>query len=125
MTALQAALQTSGEFKNLAATNPNSFAKTIFEALNIPFAQVQHINLKQIAAKDEIDRYHVAEQAASNAFQSGDFSAIANLQNVPDPLNADYEVTPAYLETLYAQLAKEYPGQPPAETALPPPSAPL
>jgi len=123
--ALQAALQTSGEFKRLAATNPNSFAKTIFNALNIPFAQVQHLNLKQIAAKDEMDRYHTALQASQNAFQSGDFSAIQGLASVPLPTNAEYEVTPTYLEQLYKTLAAQYPGLPPAEVAPTPPPPPL
>ena len=125
VTALDAALNLSGQFRNEAATNPNAFAKTIFSALNIPFAQVQHLNLKQIAAKDELDRYHVTSQAASNAFQSGDFSTIAPLSSVPDPLNADYDVSPKNLSELYNQLLQQYPGQPPSETALPPPPAPI
>lgn len=123
--ALDAALNLSGQYRTLAATNPNDFAKTIFEALNIPFAQVQHLNLKQIAAKDEIDRYHVASTAASNAWESGDFAAISGLSSVPDPQNPDYEVSPGYVQNLYNQLLQEYPGQAPSETAIPPPSAPI
>jgi hypothetical protein len=125
VTALDAALNLSGQYRNLAATNPNDFAKTIFEALEIPFAQVQHLNLKQIAAKDEIARYHVASTAASNAWQSGDFAAISGLSSVPDPENVDYQVSPGYLQNLYNNLLTEYPGQPPSETAVPPPPAPL
>jgi len=125
VSALDAALNLSGQYRNLAATNPNSFAKTIFSALNVPFAQVQHLNLKQIAAKTELDRYHVASQAAQNAFQTGDFSTIAPLSSVPDPQNADYEVSPKALSDLYNQLLQQYPGQAPAETAPPPPPAPI
>ena len=123
--ALDAALGLSAQYRQEAATNPNSFAKAIFESLNVPFAQVQHLNLKQIAAKNELDRYHVASQAASNAFDSGDFSAISGLSSVPDPLNTDWNVTPGYLQKLYNQLLQQYPGQPPSETALPPPPAPI
>ena len=125
VSALDAALNLSGQYRTLAAGNPNAFAKKIFEALNIPFAQVQHLNLKQIAAKDELDRYHVASTAASNAWQSGDFAAISGLSSVPDPQNPDYEVAPGYVQGLYNQLLQEYPGQAPSETAVPPPPAPL
>jgi hypothetical protein len=125
ISALDAALGISAQYRHLAATNPNSFAKAIFESLNVPFAQVQHLNLKQIAAKNELDRYQVAKQAATNAFDSGDFSAISGLSSVPDPLNSQWNVTPGYLQSLYNQLLTEYPGTPPSQTALPPPSAPL
>jgi hypothetical protein len=121
VSALDTALNLSGQYRKLASTNPNQFAKDIFGALNIPFLQVQHLNLKQIAAKDEIDRYHVASTAASNAFQSGNFSEIASLASVPDPENADYDISPAALSGLYNQLLQEYPGQAPSETATPPP----
>lgn len=121
VSALDTALNLSGQFRQLAATNPNQFAKDIFGALNIPFLQVQHLNLKQIAGKDEIDRYHVASTAATNAFQSGDFSQIANLASVPDPENADYNISPTDLSGLYNQLLQEFPGQAPSDTATPPP----
>jgi len=125
VSALDAALNLSGNYRQLAATNPNAFAKAIFQSLNMPFAQVQHLNLKQIAAKNELDRYQVAKQAATNAFDSGDFSAISGLSSVPDPLNADWNIAPGSLQALYNQLLTQYPGTPPSETALPPPTPPL
>ena len=125
VSALDAALGISAQYRQLAQRNPNGFAKAIFQSLNVPFAQVQHLNLKQIAAKNELDRYQVAKQAATNAFDSGDFSAISGLSSVPDPLNSQWDVTPGSLQALYNQLLTEYPGTPPSSTALPPPSAPL
>ena len=43
----------------------------------------------------------------------------------PDPRNADYETPVSDLEAMYNQLAKEYPGQAPADTATPLPSVHL
>lgn len=123
--ALVDGLTKAGQYRNEAVTNPNGFAKTIFESLNIPFAQVQHLNVKQIAAQTELDRYHVATSAATNAFQTGDFSSISSLSSVPDPQNLDYEVSPEYLSNLYNSLLQQYPGQAPVETAPPPPPAPI
>lgn len=104
------------------ATNPNSFWKSIFNDLNVPFAQVQKVNVKQIAATDAIARYEVAKSVASNAFSSGDFSSLAGYKTVPYPLNPDYEVTPAQLQAIYNQAAAEYPGQQPQNVLLPPPT---
>lgn len=122
VTALDAALDLSGQYRSLATKNPTQFAKTIFESLNIPFAQVQHMNLKALAAKGEVARYDVAKSAATNAFDTGDFSGLAGYASVPDPLNPDYEVTPAQLEAVYQQAAQAYPGLPPSETVVPPPT---
>jgi hypothetical protein len=119
VTALDAALGLSSQYRNQLKSNPNSFAKTIFGALNVPFAQVQHLNLKQIAATQEIDRYQVARQAAEQAFQTGQFGGLAGYGPVPDPLQADYNISPAQLAALYQSSLARMPGIPPSE-ALPP-----
>jgi hypothetical protein len=95
-------------------------AKALFQALNIPFAQVQHLNLQQIAAKHEVDRYQQAKNDALNAWQSGDFSKLNQYPGtVPDPLNAGYNITPKQLEAQYAAALKRYPSLPPSETVAP------
>ena len=114
LTTLDAALGLSQQYRNLQRDSPAAFTKLIFESLNIPFAQVQHINLKQIAAQQEIDRYTAASQAAQNAFQSGNFSALGNVASVPNPLQTDYNLAPADLEALYNQTLKQT-GLPPSE----------
>ena len=121
--ALSSALDAAGNARQLA-NNPNAFYKNVFESLNIPFAQVQKINVKQIAAKDEIARYEVAKQAASNAFSSGDFSLLQGYASVPNPLNPDYEISPKQLESVYNSALAEYPGQQPINVLLPPPTPP-
>jgi hypothetical protein len=114
LTTLDAALGLSAQYRNLQRSNPASFTKLIFESLNIPFAQVQHINLKQIAAQQEISRYQTASQAAQAAFQSGQFGGLGNVASVPNPLQPDYNITPQDLEAIYTQtLAKT--GLPPSE----------
>jgi hypothetical protein len=122
---LDVALNLSGQYRNLSTSNPTAFFKQIFNALNVPFAQVQNLNMKQLAAKGEMARYQVAKQLSTNAWQTGDFSAIQNLPTVPDPVNTEYDITPSALEALYHSLAAQYPGLPPSETATPPPSLPL
>jgi hypothetical protein len=116
---LTQALSTAKNVRELSS-NPNAFYKSIFNDLNIPFAQVQKINVKQIAAHDELARYQVAKQAATNAFQSGDFSTLAGYSSVPNPLNPDYEITPAELEAIYNTALAQYPGQQPVNVVLPP-----
>jgi hypothetical protein len=113
-TTVDAALGLSAQYRGLARSNPAALTKTIFESLNIPFAQVQHINLKQIAAQQEIDRYQAASTAAQSAFQSGDFGALGNVPNVPNPLQTDYNISTPSLEELYNQTLKQT-GLPPSE----------
>ena len=117
-------MQALGQAKNVRelSSNPNAFYKTIFNDLNIPFAQVQKINVKQIAAKDAIARYQVAKQAASNAFSSGDFSLLKGYTSVPNPMNPDYEISVDQLQAVYNQALAEYPGQQPQNVLLPPPT---
>jgi hypothetical protein len=106
LTALDAAVGISAQYRAQRKSNPSGFAKTIFQALNIPFAQVQHVNLKQIAAQQEIDRYQQASAAAKTALASGDFGALAGYGAVPNPLQPIYNVDPASLEALYNQTIK-------------------
>ena len=113
-TTVDAALGLSAQYRGLQRSNPAAFTKVIFESLNIPFAQVQHINLKQIAATQELDRYQAASTAAENAFQSGQFAPIQGVSTVPNPLQTDYNITPANLEALYQQTLKQT-GLPPSE----------
>ena len=103
-------------------TDPNAFYKNVFESLNIPFAQPQRINLNQIKASDEIARYEVARQAATNAFDSGNFGLLQGYSSVPNPVNPDYEISVPELQALYNQALQEYPGAPPSATVLPPPT---
>ena len=118
---LTAALTKAGNVRELSS-NPNAFYKSIFEDLNIPFAQVQKVNVKQMAAKDEIARYEVAKQASLTAFQTGDFSGLAGYSSVPNPLNPDYEISVDQLKEVYNQALANYPGQQPINVLLPPPT---
>jgi hypothetical protein len=115
LTGIDAALGISAQYRNLRRTNPNSFAKAIFGALNIPFAQVQHLNLKQIAAQQEIDRAQQAYQASQQAFSSGDFGALAGYGDVPNPLQPIYNISPAQLQAIYDSTLKQAGGLPPSE----------
>jgi hypothetical protein len=128
--ALQSALNLAGNYRSLATKNPNAFYKTIFESLNIPFAQVQNLNVKQLAAKGELARYRVASSAANNAWQaqgmggSGIEKALTGYASVPDPINPDYEITPAQLQAIYNAALVAYPGQNPADVVTAPPTPP-
>lgn len=120
--AMADAVKKAGSWRQLAGSNPNEFYKHIFEDLNIPFAQIQKINVKQIAAQDEVARYDVAKAAAENAFSTGNFALLNGYSSVPNPLNDDYEVTPQQLEAVYQAAMTAYPGLPPEETVTPPPT---
>lgn len=109
VSALDAAFNLSGQYNYLHNNNPEGFAKKIFESLNIPFAQVQHINLRQIAAKQELARYSQAENDAFNAINTGDFSTLDKYPGtVPDPMGTGYNVTPAYLQALYNETEDKF-----------------
>jgi hypothetical protein len=120
---LAQAIAHAGDLRKLSS-NPNAFYKSVFESLNVPFAQVQHINVKQIAAHDELARYQVAKQAGANAFQSGNFSSLDGYASVPNPLNPDYDISPQQLEDVYNQALVAYPGQVPIEVLSAPISPP-
>jgi hypothetical protein len=106
LTGLDAALGLSAQYRRERQTNPAAFAKTIFQALNIPFAQVQHLNLRGIAAQQEIDRYQQAAAASKQALQTGNFGALAGYGTVPNPLQPIYNVAPADLEALYNETLR-------------------
>jgi hypothetical protein len=114
---LDNALGLSAQARAIRKEGGEAYGKAMFESLNIPFAQVQSLNLRQIAAKHELDRYNQAKTDALNAWQTGDFSTLMQYPGtVPDPLNADYDITPAALKAQYERALKEYPGLPPSET---------
>ena len=96
--------------------NDETLLKSIGEQMNFPWVP-QHINLRQEAAKTAIAEYHVSSQLATNAWETGNFQPISDLGSVPDPQNPDYETSVSALEALYKQLAAEYPGQAPSDTA--------
>ena len=126
LTILDNALGLSAKARSIRSAGGNAYAKGMFQALNIPFAQVQHLNLQQIAAKHEIDRYNQAAAAALSAWQTGDFSSLmAYPGTVPHPLNKGYNVTPKSLQSQYRAALKRFPGLPPSETATPLPAPPL
>ncbi|HUZ82359.1 MAG TPA: hypothetical protein VMU73_08940, partial [Gaiellaceae bacterium] len=118
--ALGSAIQVASGSRQLAATNKNAFYKSVFNSLNIPFAQIQKINVRQIAAHDEIARYNVAKTAAQNAFSTGNFSGLAGYSSVPNPLNPDYEISVTALEALYNQALAATPGVAPVASLTPP-----
>ena len=118
--ALGSAISAATQYRSLAKTNPNQFYKKLFQDLNIPFAQVQHVNVKQLAVQDSNARYESAKAAATTAFQTGDFAPLAGYGNVPNPLNPDYEIGVDQLQALYNAALKLYPGQAPVSTITPP-----
>lgn len=128
--ALDAAMNLSGHYRSLATKNPAAFTKTIFEALNVPFFNVQQTNLKALAAKGELARYRVALSSAKNAWESpgmggtGIEDALAGFSSIPNPLNPDYEMTPAQLQALYNEALAQYPSQNPSEVVVSPPKPP-
>jgi hypothetical protein len=119
--AVEQAAQAAGGYRSEWATDRGAAIKSLLSSLNIPFLNPP-INLKQIAAKDEADRFEVAKTAATNAFQTGDFSGLAGYKTVPNPLNDAYEITPKALEELYRQAQQTTPGVAPIESLLPPPT---
>lgn len=118
---MQSALQLMGQRQGM---NSSQLIKSIGNQLNFPWVP-QTINIRQEAARTAIDQYQVTKQLAANAWQTGNFSAIADLGSVPDPRNADYETPVTDLQQMYNTLAKAYPGIPPSESAQPLPSVHL
>ncbi len=122
VSAIQSAMNVASAARG---ANTSSELKNIYESLNIPMFQVQHINLRQEAAKTALARYQVTKSLATTAWETGNFQPISDLGSVPDPRNADYETPVSELEQLYAQLSKEYPGTSPDEVAPPLPTVHL
>ena len=119
--ALKTAMQAQSARQGLTGL---ALAKNIAESLNFPWVP-QKINLNQEAAKTAIAQYQTTSSLAKNAWQTGDFSQIADLGSVPDPRNPDYETPVSQLELLYSNLSKAYPGVPPDQVAQPLPTVHL
>lgn len=120
-SALQEALGIGQQYRNLRKSTPAQFKKDIFESLNVPFLNVQHLNLRAISAKDQDDRYDQALAAAQTAIQSGTFASLKGYGTVPDPLNDVYNVSPAMLQSMYENSVSST-GLSPAETTAGPKS---
>ena len=78
--------------------------------------------MKQMAAQNEIKRYHQAADAAAQAWSSATsgaqlLSMLKGYPTVPDPLQPDYNITPAQLAAQYDALLKQT-GAPPSEVAV-------
>lgn len=125
LSALDEAFNLSGQYGYLANSGNGAFSKKVFESLGLPFTPEQ-LNLRQMAAQEEIDRYQISANAGYEYASGSDPSALsgyaANAQ-IPDPLNTEYNVTPAYLEAMQSQ-SEDQTGLPYYETATPPPSVP-
>lgn len=122
ISGIQGAMQLAGQRQGLSGA---ALTHHIFDSLGLLMETPQQINLKQEAAKTAIARYQVTKNLASNAWKTGDFSGIADLGSVPDPRNPAYETPVSDLQKLYDQLAKSYPGAPPADVAQPLPAVHL
>lgn len=121
---LDEAFNLSGQYAYLKTANPSAFRQKIAESLNVPFFNVEHINLRQIAAQNELDRYSIAENAAYEAATTGDMSYIAGYPStaeLPDPLNTEYNISPAYIEAM-SQESEAKTGLPFYETTPAPPN---
>jgi hypothetical protein len=122
--ALDQALGWSAQARAIKKEGGTAALKDTLSSLGFPWT-TQQLNLQQISAKHEIDRYNQAANDALNAWQTGDFTRLLQYPGtVPDPLNKDYNITPAELKAQYDEALKKYPGLPPSETvpSLPSPS---
>jgi hypothetical protein len=125
LTAVDEAFNLSGQYAYLKQSNPQAFTKKIFESFGLPFTPEQ-LNLRQIAAKQEIDRYQIASNAAYTAATNPSSDALAGYPanaQIPDPLNTLYNVTPAYIAAMNQQSESQY-GLPFYETTTPPRTPP-
>ena len=119
--ALGSLMQAVGVARGEWQTNRAGAIKSIYESLGIP-GQVSTINLKQLAARDEVARYDVAKAAGAAYLQTGDPTQLAGFSSVPNPLNPDYEISATELGSLYTAALHAYPSAPPAATLTPPPT---
>ncbi len=114
--ALDSALGWSAEARAIKKEGGSAALKNTLSALGFPWTP-QKLNLQQISAKHEIDRYNQAKTDALNAWQSGDFSLLLTYPGtVPDPLQDGYNITPLALYRQYQRAQKAFPGLPPSET---------
>jgi hypothetical protein len=126
LTALDSAFNLSGQYAYLSKANPTEFSKKVFESLGLPFMP-QQLNLRQMAARAEIDRYKQASAVAYDVASTGNTAALAGYPanaQLPDPLNTQYNVTPEYLRAL-SQESEKATKLPFLETVRPPPNPPL
>jgi hypothetical protein len=110
LTAADAAFNLSGQYAYLKQNDPSAFAKKVFESLNLPFYPSE-INVRQMAAHDELDRFYQAAGDAKAAWQTGDFSTIdkyPKTAELPDPLNTQWNLTPDELESIYNETMSRY-----------------
>lgn len=114
LSSLAALTKMTKTYRTLAREDPTAFKKEIYEGFNIPFAQMQHLNLKQIAARHEDDKYETAKTAATQAWITGTFQAVKNYPMVPYPINTVYNITPAQLQAMY-EASMEKTGLPPED----------
>lgn len=117
VSTLDAAFNLSGKYSYLQGADKGKLYKQMFDSLNIPFLQEQSLNLRQIAATNEKDRYQQANKAASDAWKSGDFSTLSGYGAVPDPRGDNYNITPANLKKVYDEIAASSNGLPPSSVA--------
>jgi hypothetical protein len=114
--ALDSALGWSAQARAIKKEGGSAALKDTLSALGFPWTP-QKLNLQQISAKHEIDRYNQAKADALSAWQTGDFSALLRYPGtVPDPLQDGYNITPLALYRQYQRAQKAYPGLPPSET---------
>lgn len=116
--ALDYALGLSAQARAVKRQGGSAQLKDMLASLGIPWTP-QQLNLQQISAKHEIDRYNQAKTDALNAWQTGDFSTIdkypADAQ-LPDPLGSTYNITPAELKAQYNAAKKRFPKLAPSES---------
>jgi hypothetical protein len=123
ISGLDQAFNLSGQYAYLKSSSPQEFSKKIFESFGLPFTPEQ-LNLRQIAAQQEADRYKQAAQAGYEAATNPSSNALAGYPanaQIPDPLNTEYNVTPAYIAAMNQQSEKET-GLPFYATQAPPPN---
>ena len=114
--ALDSALGWSAQARAIKREGGDAALKNTLSALGFPWTP-QKLNLQQLSAKHEIDRYNQAKVAAATAWQSGDFSELLKYPGtVPDPLQPLYNITPLALWRQYQRAQKAYPGLPPSAT---------
>lgn len=125
LSALDEAFNLSGNYAYLQSKGGSAFSKKVFESLALPFTPEQ-MNLRQMAAQQELDRYKIASNAAyrfSTGQDPGALTGYAPDAQLPDPLNSEYNVTPAYLKAMEDQ-SEEQTHLPYYETGTAPPSVP-
>jgi len=86
--ALDHFLKLSNYTRSLARFDPAAYRQQLFTSLNFPWMP-QHINIKQIIGKQEMDRVNELKSLVTTAFQTNDMTPLASLQG-PFPYNGWY-----------------------------------